>query len=211
MRSSANYSKHDPFLLGSGSSNSGSWSWRERVLLADFDSDGNLDVFVATRRSNQLYRGLGQGAFEELTGSALSADDVISMFAACADYDGDGHPDVFVVSYPSFLPLCEAFSLHTTIPPAPLASARVPMSGVFFSPVCRANSPKLHVFTSETSPRLDPPPASVCLSNSGASPPYSHIDGRWLRCRALPCRRIRVFQTTSSATPALISSRSRAQ
>jgi hypothetical protein len=85
------------------------------VALADFDDDGALDLYVANGRvvhplgpfegdpfaePNLLFRGTGQGSFEEVlprggTGSPLAAT---SRGAAFGDVDGDGALDVLVVN-----------------------------------------------------------------------------------------------------------------
>ena len=44
--------------------------------IADFDNDGNLDLFVATYGINKLYRNTGNGAFTEVSNSmGIKGDD----------------------------------------------------------------------------------------------------------------------------------------
>jgi len=83
---------------------------------ADFDHDGNLDLYVANGRvghsqealipgdpfaePNQLFRGLGAGKFEEILPRGGTRGEVIdnSRATAYADYDGDGDIDVVVLN-----------------------------------------------------------------------------------------------------------------
>ncbi len=83
---------------------------------ADFDNDGQLDLYVANGRvgyydpvwsatdvygePNQLFRGLGRGRFEEVTprGGTSTQRIATSRAAAFGDYDNDGGVDVVVVN-----------------------------------------------------------------------------------------------------------------
>jgi hypothetical protein len=67
---------------------------------ADYDNDGDVDLFVAGVRSRVLYRNRGDGTFEDVTEAAgLFSDGLWSIAAAWLDYDNDGLLDLFVVRY----------------------------------------------------------------------------------------------------------------
>jgi tetratricopeptide (TPR) repeat protein len=67
---------------------------------ADFDNDGNVDLFVPGVRSGALYRNLGDGSFEDVTAKAgLNERGKWSVAAGWLDYDNDGLLDLFVVHY----------------------------------------------------------------------------------------------------------------
>ena len=72
------------------------------VATMDFDGDGRLDIYVANDgNENQLWRNLGNGAFEDVAlfaGVALNGDGAAEagMGIAVDDFDRDGDPDIFV-------------------------------------------------------------------------------------------------------------------
>jgi len=70
------------------------------VAAADVDADGLPDLYWTTQDgSNQLWRNLGGGRFEDWTAqSGLACKDQISVAAAFADVDNDGDPDLFVTT-----------------------------------------------------------------------------------------------------------------
>ncbi len=86
------------------------------VAVADFDNDGDQDLFVAGLRENLLYRNEGNWRFQEITKAAgLSNPDpqygtLWSVAAAFFDYDKDGWLDLFVSNYciwdPKIEPIC---------------------------------------------------------------------------------------------------------
>ena len=85
---------------------------------ADYDNDGDQDLFVAGLHGNTLYRNDGNGAFSDITATAglSSADpdfgDLWAIAGAWFDYDNDGWLDLFVVNYLSWTvgadPVCDA-------------------------------------------------------------------------------------------------------
>ena len=76
--------------------------WGMGVSVADFDNDGNLDLFVTGYGGNVLYRGLGSCKFEDVTEKAGVRGGGFSTGSAWADYDRDGYVDLFVSRYVHF-------------------------------------------------------------------------------------------------------------
>ena len=74
---------------------------------ADYDNDGDQDLFVAGVRGNQLYRNDGRGRFEEVSARAGIRSEVWSVAGAWFDYDRDGLLDLFVVNYLQWDPAAE--------------------------------------------------------------------------------------------------------
>jgi len=66
---------------------------------ADFDSDGDLDLYVLCYGPNEFYRNNGGGTFTDISEESGLADPRWSLQAAWFDYDRDGDLDVFVVNY----------------------------------------------------------------------------------------------------------------
>jgi hypothetical protein len=86
------------------------------VIAADYDNDGDRDLFVAGLRRNTLYRNNGDGTFTDVTEAAgLARRDprygtLWAVAGAFFDYDNDGWLDLFVSNYvvwdPAREPLC---------------------------------------------------------------------------------------------------------
>ena len=75
------------------------------AAMADFNGDGNLDIFVGNGQTSyavpdQLFFGYGNGKFQDVT-SQFMQDDVPqpSNGSVACDYDDDGDIDVFVSTY----------------------------------------------------------------------------------------------------------------
>jgi len=70
------------------------------LAVADVDADGWSDVlFVNQAGSNELWRNLGDGKFENITELAgIGMADRISVAASFADIDSDGDPDVYITA-----------------------------------------------------------------------------------------------------------------
>ncbi len=69
---------------------------------ADYDNDGDVDLYVTNDGSNTLYRNEGDGTFRDVTDSAGADDPRWSTSAAWLDYDADGHLDLYVANYVDF-------------------------------------------------------------------------------------------------------------
>lgn len=66
---------------------------------ADYDNDGDLDLYVCNYGRNLLYRNNGDGTFTEVAEEAGLASPGWSLAAPWFDYNGDGLLDLFVVHY----------------------------------------------------------------------------------------------------------------
>jgi hypothetical protein len=68
------------------------------VSFADYDNDGDPDLFVANGGSDRLFRN-DHGRFTDVTARAGVADAYDSMSASWGDYDHDGRLDLYVTDY----------------------------------------------------------------------------------------------------------------
>lgn len=74
--------------------------------IADFDNDGDLDIFVGFNgQPNRLYRN-DDGVFVDVAEQVGIADNDLTRTAAWGDFNGDGHLDLFV----GFAPRENAFN-----------------------------------------------------------------------------------------------------
>jgi enediyne biosynthesis protein E4 len=80
-------------------------NWAMGMVCADYDNDGDTDVFVANDvADNFLYQNDGRGNFQEVALAAGVAYDMYgspqgSMGVECGDYDNDGWLDFYQTSY----------------------------------------------------------------------------------------------------------------
>jgi len=83
--------------------------WGMGMVCADYDNDGDTDIFIANDESeNFLFQNDGTGKFEEVgliagVGYDLHGDEHGSMGVDCGDFDNDGWLDFYVTSYQSQL------------------------------------------------------------------------------------------------------------
>jgi tetratricopeptide (TPR) repeat protein len=79
------------------------------AAVIDFDGDRWPDIHFTQggdwpagqkpgERLDRLYRNLGNGRFQDVTGRAEVGDDRYSQGAACADFDSDGFPDLYIAN-----------------------------------------------------------------------------------------------------------------
>ncbi len=77
--------------------------WGFGCVAADYDNDGNTDLFVTNFGPNVLYHNNGDGTFSNVTAkSGLGGGGIWHTGAAFGDYDGDGYIDLYVAGYLDF-------------------------------------------------------------------------------------------------------------
>ena len=69
------------------------------VAAADYDNDGNVDIYVTALGQNRLFRNQGGGKFKDVSAAAGVGHEGFSTGAMWLDYDRDGHLDLFVADY----------------------------------------------------------------------------------------------------------------
>lgn len=72
------------------------------VVAADYDNDGDQDLYVNNFGPNVLYRNNGDGTFTDVTEAAGVACDKMGAGAAFLDIEGDGDLDLYVGNYVDF-------------------------------------------------------------------------------------------------------------
>ena len=69
-------------------------------VTADYDNDGDTDLYVTNFGGNLLYRNNGNGTFTDVTAHAgVGGGDKWSSSCTFVDYDNDGNLDLYVVNY----------------------------------------------------------------------------------------------------------------
>jgi len=76
--------------------------WSFGVATADYDNDGDPDIYLANWGENRLYRNNGDGTFTDLAREAGVADRRWGVSAAWSDTDRDGDLDLYVTNYVEF-------------------------------------------------------------------------------------------------------------
>jgi enediyne biosynthesis protein E4 len=66
---------------------------------ADYDNDGDADIYITALGPNRLFRNNGGGRFDDVTVRAGVGDPGFSTSALWFDYDRDGRLDLFVANY----------------------------------------------------------------------------------------------------------------
>ena len=78
----------------------GDTSYGMGCVAADYDNDGDADLYVTNFGGNLLYRNNGDGTFTDVTTHAgVGGGDKWSSSCAFVDYDYDGNLDLYVVNY----------------------------------------------------------------------------------------------------------------
>ena len=68
-------------------------------LSADYDNDGDADLYLTNFGKNQLYRNNGDGTFTDVTSHAGVGNGNWSVSASFGDFNLDGHLDLYVANY----------------------------------------------------------------------------------------------------------------
>lgn len=74
------------------------------ATVADYDADGDPDLFVTNYGPDTLFRNEGDGTFRDVSAEAGVAGDGWSSGAAFLDFDQDGRLDLFVAKYLDWTP-----------------------------------------------------------------------------------------------------------
>ncbi len=69
---------------------------------ADYDNDGDVDLYVTEFGPNRLFRNNGDGSFTEVTEAAGVVNPLWGVSASWSDLDGDGNLDLYVANYLNF-------------------------------------------------------------------------------------------------------------
>ena len=69
------------------------------VAIADYDADGDQDLYLTVLGPNRLLENTGGGVFQEARHAAAVADPGFSSVATWLDADGDGDLDLFLLNY----------------------------------------------------------------------------------------------------------------
>ena len=74
-------------------------NYGQGAACADYNNDGNVDLYVTNFGANVLYQNNGDGTFTDVTVSAGVSEPGWSSSACFLDYNADGYLDLFVVNY----------------------------------------------------------------------------------------------------------------
>jgi len=79
--------------------------WAQGVAVADYDGDGDPDLFVAQHGPDALWQNQGDGTFRDVTVEAGLRENFWGVGATWGDADGDGWPDLYVTNYVQIDPI----------------------------------------------------------------------------------------------------------
>ena len=94
----------------------GSTAYGTGATVADYDNDGDLDLYVTNFGEDQLYQNNGDGTFTDVTTHTGVGNPNWGTSCAFADVDNDGHLDLYVANYAVYAPendiRCEERGVH---------------------------------------------------------------------------------------------------
>ncbi|MEK7799689.1 MAG: VCBS repeat-containing protein, partial [Acidobacteriota bacterium] len=79
------------------------------VAAADYDNDGDTDLFINALGPDRLFRNRGDGTFADVTQRAGVSDPAFGSSATWLDYDRDGFLDLFACNYVQWSPKEDIF------------------------------------------------------------------------------------------------------
>ena len=88
--------------------------WGMGVTTADYDNDGDQDIYVTNYGANVFYRREPDGSYVDIAQPAGVADSLWSTGCSFADYDRDGDLDLYVSNYVDFAPVLDWPRPHRT-------------------------------------------------------------------------------------------------
>ena len=90
------------FVDATDEANLGDAGWGMGCAVADYDNDGDLDIYITNYGRNALYANQGDGTFVDVTEYAQVGDERFGTGCAFFDYDVDGYLDLYVANYVDF-------------------------------------------------------------------------------------------------------------
>lgn len=97
------YRNHgDRFIDVTAAAGVGDTSWSMGCAAADYDNDGDLDLYVTNLGRNTFYQNQGDGTFADVTEKAGGGDTRWGVGCAFGDADLDGYVDLYVANYIDF-------------------------------------------------------------------------------------------------------------
>jgi len=84
--------------------------------VADYDNDGDEDIYITNYGPNRLLRNNGDGTFSDFTAAAGVGDPAFSAGCSFLDYDRDGDVDLYANNYLEFDPATAKPCLRANIP-----------------------------------------------------------------------------------------------
>ena len=98
------------------SGDSGDPGYAMGCAVADFDSDGDEDIYVTNFGANCLLRNDGNGIFSDVAQQAGVADPAFGAGCSFLDFNRDGHLDLYVSNYLQFEPASVTPCKHANVP-----------------------------------------------------------------------------------------------